>query len=45
LTIALCLFDGIQIRTLKILDKCESQHLFVINIFYDDRQFFKTGKL
>ena len=45
LAIALSLFDGIQIRTLKVFDKSKSQHLFIINIFNDDRQLLKTSKL
>ena len=45
LAIALSLFDGIQIRTLKVFDKSKSQHFFIINIFNDDRQFLKTSKL
>ena len=45
LAIALSLFDGIQIGTLKVFDKSKSQHLFIINIFNDDRQLLKTSKL
>ena len=45
LAIPLGLFDRIQIRTLKVFDKCKSQHLFIINIFNDDRQLLKTSKL
>ena len=45
LAIALSLFDGIQIRTLKVFDQSKSQHLFIINIFNDDRQLLKTCKL
>ena len=45
LAITLSLFDGIQIRTLKVFDKSKSQHLFIINIFNDDRQLLKTSKL
>ncbi len=45
LAITLSLFDGIQIRTLKVFDKSKSQHPFIINIFNDDRQLLKTSKL
>ena len=45
LAIALSLFDGIQIRTLKVFDKSKSQHLFIINFFNDDRQLLKASKL
>ena len=42
LAITLSLFDGIQIRTLKVFDKSKSQHLFIINFLNDDRQFLKA---
>ena len=45
LSIPLSLFDGIEIRALQIFNQCKRKHLFIINIFYDDRNFLKSSEL
>ena len=45
LSISLSLFDGIEIRALQIFNQCKRKHLFIINIFYDDRNFLKSSEL
>ncbi len=45
LSIPLSLFDGVEIRALQIFNQCKRKHLFIINIFYDDRKFLKSSEL
>ena len=44
-TIAIGLFDRIQIGTLDVLDKCKFQRLVIIGILDADRHFGKASKL
>ncbi len=39
------LFNWIQIRSLKILNESKLEHLLVIDVFDNDREFLKTCKL
>ena len=45
LTIALGLFNGIQIRALKILDQGQREHIFIVNLTDEYWHFFKPSYL
>jgi len=40
--IALSFFDWVEISSLKILDKCESQERFIIDFLYDCGDLFPS---
>ena len=45
LTITLCFFNGIKIRALQILDKGKREHLLIVDIANNHREFSKSSKL